>query len=106
MGGGSQFLFDGRVEIDTNLLENKIRPLALGRKNYLFAGNHEAAERLATAYSLMAGCKINNINPQIWLTDVLFRLKDMPINKLEELLPHNWKPLEVYSKWFQPGDDG
>jgi len=101
-----QFLLDGRVEIDNNLLENKIRPLALGRKNYLFAGNHEAAERLATAYSLMAGCKINNINPQIWLRDVLFRLPDMPVNKVEQLLPHNWQPLEEYPEWFQLGDDG
>lgn len=101
-----QFLFDGRVEIDTNLLENKIRPLALGRKNYLFAGNDEAAQRLAIAYSLMAGCKINDINPQTWLRDVLFRLPDTPVNQVEQLLPHNWKPLEVYPEWFILSDDG
>lgn len=98
------FLLDGRVEIDTNLLENKIRPLALGRKNYLFAGNDEAAQRLAIAYSLMASCKINDINPQTWLRDVLFRLPDMPVNRVEELLPHNWKPLEVYPEWFIEAD--
>jgi len=101
-----QFLVDARVEIDTNLLENKIRPLALGRKNYLFAGNDEAAQRLAIAYSLMASCKINDINPQTWLRDVLFRLPDMPVNRVEELLPHNWKPLEVYPQWFSLTDAG
>lgn len=101
-----QFLLDGRVEIDTNLLENKIRPLALGRKNYLFAGNDEAAQRLAMAYSLMASCKINDINPQTWLRDVLFRLPDMPVNQVEQLLPHRWKPLDRYPEWFSPTDDG
>lgn len=101
-----QFLLDARVEIDTNLLENKIRPLALGRKNYLFAGNDEAAQRLAIAYSLMASCKINDINPHTWLRDVLFRLPDLPVNRVEELLPHNWKPLEVYPEWFIERDDG
>ena len=100
------FLLDGRVEIDTNLLENKIRPLALGRKNYLFAGNDEAAQRLAIAYSLMASCKINDINPYTWLRDVLFRLPEHPVNRVQELLPHNWKPLEQYPEWFiQPDDE-
>jgi transposase len=100
------FLLDGRVEIDTNLLENKIRPLALGRKNYLFAGNDEAAQRLAIAYSLMASCKINDINPYTWLRDVLFRLPKHPVNRVQELLPHNWKTLERYPEWFIQPDDG
>lgn len=81
---------DGRLEIDNNLVENSIRPLALGRKNYLFAGSHDAARRAAIFYSLFGSCKINNINPYEWLSDVLERIDDHPINRLEELLPNVW----------------
>jgi transposase len=83
---------DGKLEIDNNLVENSIRPVALGRKNYLFAGSHEAARRAAVFYSLFGSCKINNINPYEWLSDVLERIDDHPINRLEELLPNQWKP--------------
>jgi len=83
---------DGRLEIDNNLVENSIRPVALGRKNYLFAGSHDAARRSAIFYSLFGSCKINDINPHAWLSDVLERIDDHPINRLEELLPHIWKP--------------
>lgn len=80
----------GEVEIDNNLVENTIRPIALGRKNYLFAGSHESAERSAIVYSLLGTCKLNDINPYEWLTDVFIRIKDHPINRISELLPHNW----------------
>lgn len=83
---------DGRLEIDNNLVENSIRPVALGRKNYLFAGSHDAARRSAIFYSLFGSCKINNINPYEWLSYVLERIDDHPINRLEELLPNVWKP--------------
>jgi transposase len=86
---------DGRLEIDNNLVENSIRPLALGRKNYLFAGSHDAARRAAIFYSLFGSCKINNINPHEWLSDVFSRIDDHPINRLEELLPHKWRPRET-----------
>lgn len=82
---------DGKYEIDNNLIENAVRPLALGRKNYLFAGSHDAAQRAAMMYSFFATCKINGVNPQEWLTDILNRILDHKANKLHELLPQNWK---------------
>ena len=87
------YLSNGQLEIDNNLVENAIRPVAVGRKNYLFAGSHPAAQRAAILYSLFACCKANQVNPQVWLQDVLQRIKNHPINKIEELLPHLWKPL-------------
>jgi len=86
-----RYTLDGRYRIDNNQAENSVRDLALGRKNYLFCGNHEAAGRTAIIYSLMASCKVNDVNPQEWLTDVLNRIQDHNIQKLDELLPHRWK---------------
>lgn len=77
----------GYLRIDNNLIENAIRPLALGRKNYLFAGSHEAAERAAIVYSLLATCKHNGIEPWKWLKDTLNALPLHPINQIHELLP-------------------
>jgi transposase len=85
-----RYLEDGRYEIDNNWVENSIRPVALGRKNYLFAGSHNAAQRAAMIYSLLATCKKNNVEPSAWLTDVLTKIQDQPINKIEELLPEKW----------------
>lgn len=84
---------NGKLNIDNNPVENSIRPVAIGRKNYLFAGSHEAAQRSAMLYSLMGTCKLNGINPFTWFRDVLQRIATYPINKIEELLPQNWKPL-------------
>jgi transposase len=84
---------DGKLNIDNNPVENSIRPVAIGRKNYLFTGSHEAAGRSAMLYSFLGTCKLNSINPFIWLQDVLRRISNHPINKIEELLPQNWKPL-------------
>ncbi len=78
------------LEIDNNNIENAVRPLALGRKNYLFAGSDQAAQHAAMMYSFFASCKANNINPYSWLNDVLNRLPEYKANKIEELLPHNW----------------
>ena len=86
-----RYLEDGRYEIDNNWVENSIRPVAVGRKNYLFAGSHDAAQRAAMIYSLIATCKKNNVEPSKWLTDVLSRIQDHPINKIDELLPACWK---------------
>jgi transposase len=86
-----RYLDDGRYEIDNNLIENSIRPVALGRKNYLFAGSHEAAQRAAMMYSFFATCKVNSVEPQAWLTKVLERISDHSIQRLEELLPQNLK---------------
>lgn len=85
------YINDGKYEIDNNLIENAIRPLALGRKNYLFAGSHKAAQHAAMFYSFFATCKINNVEPLAWLTDVLNRILDHKANKLSELLPQNWQ---------------
>ena len=82
---------DGNWNIDNNPIENLIRPLALGRKNYMFAGSHEAAQRAAMMYSFFATCKMNDVNPSKWLKDVLQRIPDAKINNLEDLLPSNWK---------------
>jgi transposase len=83
---------DGKLNIDNNPVENSIRPVAIGRKNYLFAGSHEAAQRSAMLYSLLGTCKLHGINPFLWLREVLNRIATHHINKIEELLPHNWKP--------------
>lgn len=84
------YLEDGRVEIDNNQIENKIRPLALGRKNYIFAGSNKGVERAAMMYSFFASCKANDINPRDWLHDVLLRIGNHPVNRVEELLPAQW----------------
>ena len=78
---------DGRIELDNNLIENAIRPLALGRKNFLFAGSHKAAQNAAMLYSFFGSCKMHGVNPQEWLEDTLQRIPDHSIQKLEELLP-------------------
>ena len=83
----TQYTVDGRLNIDNNLIENSIRPVALGRKNYLFAGSHDGAERAAMIYSFLATCKLNDINPQLWLNDTLTKLPHYPANRLHELLP-------------------
>jgi len=83
---------DGRIELDNNRIENVIRPMAIGRKNYLFCGSHKATQNAAMIYSFFGCCKIQNINPRIWLTDTLNRMPDHSIQKLEELLPGYQKP--------------
>ena len=85
-----QYIYDGRFEIDNNLIENAIRPIAIGRKNYLFAGSHQAAQNYAMFYSFFATCKTHNINPFEWLNDVIRRIPEHKVNKLQELLPQNW----------------
>jgi hypothetical protein len=75
------------LQIDNNLTENAIRPVAIGRKNYLFAGSHEAAQNAAVFYSLFATCKAKGINPIDWLTAVLHKINTYPINQIEELFP-------------------
>jgi len=81
------YLKDGMLEIDSNLIENSIRPLALGRKNYLFAGNHEAAENIAMFYSFLGTCKKKDIDPQKWLAYVINNINDTKASQLKELLP-------------------
>ena len=89
----SLYTKDGRLNIDNNPVENSIRPVAVGRKNYLFSGSHEAAQRSAMLYSLLGTCKMHGIEPYQWLKSVLQTIADHPINKIHELLPHNCVPL-------------
>lgn len=85
------YLYDGSLEIDNNWVENAIRPNALGRKNYLFAGSHDGAKRAAMFYSFFGTCKKNNVNPFHWLKKVLEVIPSYPANKIEDLLPQNLK---------------
>lgn len=87
------YLNDGMLEIDNNLIENTIRPVALGRKNYLFAGSHEGARRAAIFYSFFATCKVEGVNPAHWLKYVLDNIQNTKINQLENLYPKNFKEL-------------
>ena len=89
----SRYHLNGRYRIDNNLVENAIRPLAIGRKNYLFCGNSDAAIRAAMVYSLLGSCKAAGINPAEWLEDVLSKIYSYTKENrnLEELLPHSWK---------------
>jgi transposase len=85
------YLSNATYHIDNNPIERQIRPIALGRKNFLFAGSHDGAKRAAVLYSLLATCKLNKVNPGEWLTDVLRRIPAHPINQISDLLPHRWK---------------
>lgn len=86
------FFANGNIEIDNNLVENIIRPAAIGRKNYLFAGSHESAQRTAMLYTFFAACKQYGIDPEKWLNDVLNRINEHKVSQIHELMPHNWKP--------------
>jgi transposase len=87
------FLDDGRIELDNNTVERAIRPIALGRKNHLFAGSDGGAARWAIVASLLATAKLNDVEPFAYLKDVLERMTDgHPASRLDELLPWNWQP--------------
>ena len=87
------FLEDGRVAIDNNSAERALRPIGIGRKNWLFAGADTGAETLARAMTIIETAKLNGLDPQAYLADVLDRIHDHKINRLDELLPWNWKPM-------------
>jgi hypothetical protein len=86
-----RYLRDGRYEIDNNLIENQMRPVALRRKNYLFAGSHEGAKRAAVLYTILNSCKLNGVNSFDYLYDVLRRVHQRGVS-IETLLPHRWTP--------------
>jgi transposase len=87
----TRFLGDGRICLSNNAAERGLRGIALGRKSWLFVGSDRGGERAAVMYSLIVTAKMNDIDPQAWLADVLARIADHPASKLDELLPWNWK---------------
>jgi transposase len=88
----TRFLDDGRICISNNAAERALRGVALGRKSWLFAGSERGGERAALMFTLIQTCKLNNIDPQAWLADVLGRINDHRITELDALLPWNWSP--------------
>jgi transposase len=83
---------DGRLALDNNAAERALRGVAIGRKNWLFAGSDRGGVRAAALYSLIETAKLNGVDPQAYLSDVLARLPDHPAKRIAELLPWNWKP--------------
>ena len=89
----SRYVDDGRLEMSNNAAERSIRPLALGRKNYLFCGSDAGGDRAACIYTIIETAKMNGINPQAYLADILARIADHPSRQIDALLPWRWKPL-------------
>jgi hypothetical protein len=88
----TRFLGDGRVCLSNNAAERALRGIALGRKSWLFAGSDRGGQRAAAMYSLIVTAKMNDIDPQAWLADVLARIAEHPARDIDELLPWNWQP--------------
>jgi hypothetical protein len=89
--GFTRFLEDGRICLTNNAAERALRGIALGRKSWLFAGSDRGGQRAALMYTLIVTAKLNDVDPQAWLGDVLARIADLPQGRLPELLPWNWK---------------
>ena len=94
----TRFLDDGRLCMSNNAAERELRAVALGRKNWTFAGSDEGGRRAAAIYTLIATAKLNDVDPQTWLADVLARLPDYPAKRIHELLPWNWRPQNTTAK--------
>jgi hypothetical protein len=88
----ARFLEDGRICLTNNAAERALRGLALGRKAWLFAGSDRGGQRAALLYGLIVTAKLNDVDPQAWLADVLARIADHPASRLDELLPWSWRP--------------
>src|SRR6202023_525643 len=89
----ARFIDDGRICLTNNAAERALRGFALGRKSWLFAGSDRGAERAAVMATLIMTAKLNDVDPQAWLADVLARINDHAVHKLDELLPWNWRKL-------------
>ena len=90
----TRFIDDGRICLSNNAAERELRAVAVGRKNWMFAGSDRGGERAAAIYTLVATAKLNDIDPEAWLADVLRRINDHPASRLDELLPWNWRKPE------------
>jgi transposase len=91
----TRFLDDGRICLSNNAAERALRGIALGRKSWLFAGSDRGGQRAAAMYSLIVTAKLNDVDPQAWLADVLARIAEHPAHRIDELLPWNWRPGSV-----------
>ena len=87
----ARFLDDGRICLTNNAAERALRPLCLGRRSWLFAGSDRGGVRAAVMYTLIGTAKLNDVDPQAWLADVLDRIAEQPQTRLHELLPWHWK---------------
>lgn len=96
--GFTRFLDDGQACLTNNAAERSLRGVALGRKSWLFAGSERGGQRAAAMYTLIVTAKLNNIDPQAWLADVIARISDLPMSRLPELLPWNWANHAVQRK--------
>ena len=92
MGKLRKYLSDGRLSIDNNISERAVKNIIIGRKNFLFFGNDRAGEKAAIIYTLIETAKLNNINPQAWLTHVIETIGEAKQTRLDHLLPWNWQP--------------
>jgi len=92
----TRYLSDGHLPADNNWIENRIRPVALGRNNWLFAGSLRAGQRAAAIMSLIGSAKMNGLDPYVYLRDVLERLPTQPARRVAELLPHRWQPANTH----------
>ena len=93
----TRFLDDGRICLSNNAAERALRGIALGRKSWLFAGSDRGGQRAAAMYSIIVTAKMNDVDPQAWLADVLTRIAEHPVHRLDELLPWNWRPLQAHA---------
>ena len=93
-----RFLEDGRLEADNNTAENALRPLALGRKNWMFAGSERGGRAAALYFGLIQSCKACDVNPWAYFNDILRRVMSHPVHRLRELLPDQWQPVERDSR--------
>lgn len=94
----TRYFDDGRLAIDNNPAERALRGIAIGRKNYLFAGSDRGGQRAAAMYSLIETAKLNDLDPEAYLRDVLTRIADHPINRVADLLPWNWQPATLVAE--------
>lgn len=92
----TRYLGDGELPADTHWIENRIRPIALGRANWLFAGSLRAGQRAAAIMSLIGSAKMNDLDPYAYLRDVLERLPTHSASRIEELLPNRWRAMPLH----------
>ncbi|MGY3622318.1 hypothetical protein ACVJGD_008514 [Bradyrhizobium sp. USDA 10063] len=94
----ARFLDDGRICLTNNAAERALRGIALGRRNWTFAGSQRGADRAAVMLTLITTARLNDVDPQAWLADILARIADLPASRLHELLPWEWKRLREVEK--------